>query len=122
VAGKKEKQLKKTMNIFQNVHTRLGGLHVIPEEIRNNAKLLRMIRRNLVSKDVDMSALAALLDNASSNAAKSISMTSPLFGMRGDKQINNILSMNTDLSSSLNEPFFSRVLRHNKIGLPELSM
>lgn len=37
----KQKQIKKTLGVFQNVHTRLGALHRVPAEIRNNPDLLR---------------------------------------------------------------------------------
>lgn len=64
MSKKKQKQIKKAIGLFGNVHNRLGAVHKLPEEIRDNEDLLRMIRRGLAKKNFDMNDLAAMIDNS----------------------------------------------------------
>jgi len=60
----KEKQIIRTLKMFRNVVTRLGGMAGIPEEIRGNLELVRNLRRAgtvVDKKKVDIKKLTALM-------------------------------------------------------------
>lgn len=55
--------MKKLVDNFYNVYVRLGPMKELPEEIRTNADIVKVLRRFLVQNQKDLAGLTRVIDD-----------------------------------------------------------